>query len=79
MDRELQEKVEPRAREICSLVDQMALTVEKARKAQALDFDTAEDLAALFDRARSRAIDYLHTVGIAEGRRPYLSLVREAG
>ena len=72
MELKLIAQVAPQAEELLALADLMAGPVERSRRAGFLDFETATDLAAMFDRARSLTIDYLHTVGRAEGRKPYL-------
>ena len=77
MDVELQTQVAPQAREICGLVDLATQMVESARKSQALDFDTAAQLAMALDLAHCKTLDYCHTVARAEGRPLYLVPVAE--
>jgi hypothetical protein len=72
MDQRLWQRVRPRALDILGLVDQMQSPTERARRSDCLDFDTAEDLAALLDRAHGLVLQYLYEVGLAEGRKPYL-------
>ena len=79
MEFELATRMRPQAVEILGLVESAATgPVDRARRSDCLDFETAEELLAFVDRSRNRLLDYLRQVGAAEGRKPYL-LAGESG